>query len=107
MNTTFVANQHQNTMNAHELINEARKRVSDLNETHTKQHDPVHQPSHYNQGKIECIEAIEAATTNLKGIEAFCTGNAIKYLWRWKQKNKVQDLEKAKWYIEKLIQNNK
>lgn len=80
------------------------KQISDfINETHTKQHDPVHQPSHYNQGKIECIEAIEAATTNLKGIEAFCTGNAIKYLWRWKQKNGAQDLEKAKWYIDRLI----
>ena len=34
-----------------------------------------------------------------------CTGNAIKYLWRWKQKNGVEDLRKAKWYISRLIEN--
>lgn len=66
-------------------------------------HDPVNHPSHYNQGDIECIDAIAAATVNLTGIEAMCTGNAIKYLWRWKQKNGKQDLEKAIWYINRLI----
>ena len=62
----------------------------------------VNHPSHYNQGGIECIDAIEAATYNLSGLEAFCTGNAIKYLWRWKEKNGVEDLDKAIWYINKL-----
>ena len=61
-------------------------------------------PSHYQKGKVECIDAIESATSGLQGIEAFCTGNAIKYLYRWKQKNGVEDLAKAKWYLEKLIQ---
>lgn len=42
--------------------------------------------------------------TGLCGIEAFCTANAIKYLWRWKVKNGVEDLEKAKWYIDRLIE---
>ena len=64
--------------------------------------DMVNHPSHYNQGGIECIDAIEAATHNLSGLEAFCTGNAIKYLWRWKEKNGVEDLDKAIWYINKL-----
>lgn len=62
----------------------------------------VNHPSHYNQGDVECIAAIEAATKNLNGIEAFCTGNAIKYLWRWKEKGGKQDLEKAIWYINYL-----
>ena len=53
---------------------------------------------------IEAIDAIAAATTNLKGIEAVCTGNAIKYLWRWKEKNGVEDLRKATWYIKKLVE---
>lgn len=66
--------------------------------------DNVNHPSHYNQGGIECIEAIEVATTGLDGIESFCTGNAIKYLWRWKHKNGVEDLKKAIWYINKLIE---
>jgi hypothetical protein len=62
-------------------------------------------PSHYRQGGVECIDALEAATVNLKGIEAVCTANAIKYLWRWKEKNGKEDLEKAQWYITKLLTN--
>lgn len=65
--------------------------------------DNVNHPSHYTQGGVECIDALAAATINLQGIEAVCTANAIKYLWRWKQKNGVEDLHKAKWYIDKLI----
>lgn len=67
--------------------------------------DTVNHPPHYTQGGLECIEAIKAAVTGLEGIEAVCTGNAIKYLWRWKQKNGVEDLKKAIWYIERLIRN--
>lgn len=65
--------------------------------------DMINKPPHYNQGGIECIKALEAATINLKGIEAVCTANAIKYLWRWKQKNGVEDLKKARFYINYLI----
>jgi hypothetical protein len=62
-------------------------------------------PSYYKNSKIECIDALEAATVNLKGLEAVCTANAIKYLWRWKEKNGIEDLKKCVWYIEKLITN--
>lgn len=65
--------------------------------------DMVNHPSHYTQGGVECIDALEAATINLKGIEAVCTANAIKYLWRWKEKGGIEDLEKSKWYIDRLI----
>ena len=65
--------------------------------------DKVNHPSHYTNGKVECIDALEAATTGLVGIEAVCTANAIKYLWRWKYKNGVEDLKKAKWYIDRLL----
>ena len=65
--------------------------------------DPVNSPAHYTSGAIECIDAIESATASLTGLEAFCTANAIKYLWRWKHKGGIQDLEKAKWYIDKII----
>ena len=65
--------------------------------------DKVNHPSHYTAGKVECIDAIEAAVTGLVGFEAVCTANVIKYLWRWKLKNGVEDLQKAKWYLEKLI----
>lgn len=64
----------------------------------------VSHPSHYqSKNGIEVIDVIEAFTEDLEGIEAVCTGNAIKYLCRWKSKNGVQDLEKAMWYLQHLI----
>jgi hypothetical protein len=65
--------------------------------------EKVNHPLHYTQGSVECIDALEAATVNLTGIDAVCTANAIKYMWRWKQKGGLEDLKKAKWYIERLI----
>ena len=65
--------------------------------------DIVNHPKHYTQGKIECIDAIEAAVSELSGLDAVCTANVIKYVWRWKHKNGVIDLRKAQWYLEKLI----
>lgn len=66
-------------------------------------HDPVNHPSHYCQGGIECIDAIQAAVTGLKGMEAVCVGNVIRYIWRWKWKNGKEDLHKARFYLNKLI----
>jgi len=60
-------------------------------------------PSHYKQGKVECIDAIESATINKKGLDAVCTANVIKYLWRCEEKGGVEDMKKAKWYLEKMI----
>ena len=51
--------------------------------------DNVNHPKHYTQDVVECIDALAAATINLKGIDAVCTANAIKYLWRWGQKAPV------------------
>ncbi|PWV90247.1 uncharacterized protein DUF3310 [Paenibacillus cellulosilyticus] len=65
--------------------------------------DNVNKPAHYTAGRVECIDAIESATTELQGIEAVCTANVIKYVWRWKRKNGVEDLRKARWYLDKLI----
>lgn len=65
----------------------------------------VDHPAHYNAGEIECIDAIEEAVKGLDGDEAFATGNAIKYLWRWKRKGGKEDLKKAIWYIERIINN--
>lgn len=66
--------------------------------------DMVNHPAHYTQGGIECIDAIKAAVTGLTGIEAVCTGNIIRYIWRWKFKNGLEDLKKCRWYIDKLIE---
>lgn len=57
--------------------------------------DPVNHPSHYTQGGIECIEALKAATVGMDGIEAVCTANAIKYLWRQKRKKQGTGPEKS------------
>lgn len=66
--------------------------------------DMVNHPSHYTQGGIECIDCIKSATVGKVGIEAFCVGNAIKYLFRYEEKNGVEDVKKARWYINRLIE---
>ena len=68
-----------------------------------KSEDTPINPSHYKKGDIECIDAVEVAISNLKGPEANSTANVIKYMWRWKDKNGVIDLKKARWHIERLI----
>lgn len=70
--------------------------------------DMVNHPPHYKSKKgIEVIDVIEAFTADLTGIQATDTGNIIKYICRWKSKNGLQDLEKAKWYLNHLIKNVK
>ena len=64
--------------------------------------DPVNSPKHYNQAGIECIDAIRAATGD--GYEHYLQGNIMKYLWRYRYKNGVEDLKKAQWYLTKLIE---
>ena len=69
-----------------------------------KEKDMVNHPSHYiSETGMEVIDVIEAFTFDLKGIEAVDTGNILKYVCRWKKKNGLQDLQKAKWYLEHLI----
>jgi hypothetical protein len=70
---------------------------------HTGAGDNINHPSHYTQGKIECIDAIEESTKGLIGISAVCVANVIKYIWRYKFKNGIEDLKKARWYLDKLI----
>ena len=65
--------------------------------------DMVNHPQHYTQGGIECIDALKAATVGKRGIEAVCVANVIKYLWRYEEKNGIEDVRKAKWYIEHLL----
>ena len=65
--------------------------------------DMVNHPRHYTQGGIECIDALKAATVGKRGIEAVCVANVIKYLWRYEEKNGIEDVRKAKWYIERLL----
>ena len=66
--------------------------------------DNVTHPSHYTQGKVECLDAIESAVTGLTGIDAVYTAQCIKYLWRWNLKNGLEDLLKALFYLKRLIE---
>ena len=68
--------------------------------------DMVNHPKHYKaKNGMEVIDVIEAFTANLSGYEATHTGNVIKYICRWKEKNGLEDLKKAQWYLNRLIKN--
>lgn len=64
--------------------------------------DNVNKPEHY-QGEIQCIEAIEAAMSHEEFI-GYLRGNIFKYNWRYRNKNGIEDLRKAEWYLQKLIE---
>ena len=64
--------------------------------------DMVNKPPHYNIGGIECIDAIMAATNQHK--EGYLQGNVMKYVWRYNYKGGLEDLQKAEWYLKKLIE---
>ena len=64
--------------------------------------DAVNNPPHYNQAGIECIDAIRAATGD--GYEYYLQGNIMMYLWRYRYKNGAEDLKKARWYLDALIE---
>ena len=65
--------------------------------------DLVNSPAHYTGGYIECIDAIEASLTK-EAFRGYLKGCIEKYIWRYENKgNPKQDLEKAKWYLSRLI----
>lgn len=66
--------------------------------------EKVNHPSHYqSKNGMEVIDVIEAFTQDLSGVEAFDTGNILKYICRWKHKNGVEDIKKAIWYAQHLV----
>lgn len=71
----------------------------------TEDNDAIN-PNHYKTGNMECIDALTESLGS-EGIKAFCKGNIIKYLWRYEKKNGIEDLRKAQWYLNKLIEMNK
>ena len=79
-----------------------RERITSVNDDRLA-NDVVNHPPHYTQGGIECIDAIKAATVGKTGIEAVCVANVVKYLWRYEEKNGLEDVKKARWYLKRLI----
>lgn len=67
--------------------------------------DDINHPSHYTRGKIEVIDMIESAVTGLPPQEAVLVANIIKYVCRYPDKNGVEDLQKASWYLNRLIKS--
>ena len=65
--------------------------------------DNVNHPGHYTKGKVECIDALESATIGKSGIEAVCVANIVKYLWRYEEKNGMEDVKKAQFYLNRLL----
>ena len=66
------------------------------------EHDAVQHPKHYCKGGIECLDVIKAVLGDK--YEGFLAGNVIKYIFRYRDKNGVEDCKKAAFYLEKLIQ---
>ncbi|HHR6572451.1 TPA: DUF3310 domain-containing protein, partial [Providencia alcalifaciens] len=68
-----------------------------------KMTDNVNNPAHYASGGIECIEAIKASMTR-EAFLGYLKGNIQKYVWRYEKKiNPVEDLKKARWYMNRLV----
>ena len=65
--------------------------------------DNVNRPAHYRAGDIECIDAIRAALTP-EEFRGYLKGNVIKYTWRERLKGGIESMQKARWYINKLLE---
>ena len=63
--------------------------------------NPVTHPSHYTQGNIQCLDAMEAAFGK-EQLAIWCKLNAFKYIWREEHKNGIEDIEKAIFYLNKF-----
>lgn len=65
--------------------------------------DNVNHPSHYATGKYECIDVM-LEIFGVEAVKTFCLLNAFKYNYRSGRKNGLEDIQKAKWYIDKYIE---
>lgn len=67
------------------------------------ENDVVNHPSHYTQGGIECIDAMESAFGAAQ-LAVYCKIAAFKYIWRCERKNGAEDVKKAIWYLNKFLE---
>lgn len=75
----------------------------EVKQTTPKQHDPVNHPNHYTAGGIETIDFMQAELTN-EQFKGYCLGNVLKYCSRHEHKSGKEDLKKARWYLDKLLE---
>ena len=78
--------------------------IKKQNKKEMNKSDAVNHPNHYCQGGIECIKAIEASMTP-EEFQGYCKGNVIKYCWRFREKNGLEDLKKAQVYLGWMIES--
>ena len=87
-----------------QIGNEYRKmKQAQEQSDHKQTMDMVNNPPHYNKAGIETIQAIKAMLG--EGFKYYLQGNIMKYIWRYEYKDGVQDLEKAQWYLNELIED--
>ncbi len=83
-------------------VEESLEHFRPVNETNIAYDDSVNHPSHYTQGTVECIDAIESSMTP-EEFRGYLKGCQIKYLWRYQHKGGMEDLKKCRWYLDRLI----
>jgi len=84
-------------------IDEQNKTIVNSEKTLNNVGDSVNYPTHYTNGDIECIDAIQASMSS-EEFKGYLKGNVLKYIWRYRDKNNPsEDLKKAEWYLHKLI----
>lgn len=67
--------------------------------------DNVNHPVHYETNGIECFDAIKASQGTAAAMD-FAICNAMKYIWRHRNKGGIEDIKKARWYLDKYIELN-
>jgi hypothetical protein len=87
------------------LENNIDEAMAECHRDDWQEEDVVNQPSHYNSGGIECIDAIQESMSSI-AFKGYLKGNIQKYLWRYEMKGKpLEDLKKAQWYLNRLIES--
>ena len=87
---------------ANDVIREDEPAIADMVKAAVPRFDNVNHPSHYTQGAVECIDALKASMTKEEFI-GYLKGCQMKYVWRYRMKGGVEDLRKARWYLDRLI----
>ena len=93
----------QNSRIERQDVSNRVEQLRSIEEARQVEKDAVNNPSHYTTGGIECIDAMQAMLSRDEFI-GYLRGNVFKYQWRYQHKNGVEDLKKARWYANRLIE---
>jgi hypothetical protein len=93
----------QNSLIERQDVSSRVKQLRSVEAARQVEKDAVNNPSHYTTGGIECIDAMQAMLSRDEFI-GYLRGNVFKYQWRYQHKNGVEDLKKAQWYANRLIE---